>query len=60
MVVQSRASGRKDTHSNPPVRAAAGIGRSLDAMSGSWFVIPIDGRVLGIAMQVLASWSWTN
>jgi hypothetical protein len=36
-------------------RAAAVIGRSLDAVSGSWFVILLDGRVLGIAMHVLAS-----
>jgi hypothetical protein len=36
-------------------RAAAGIGQSLDAVSGSWFVIPLDGRVLGIAMHVLGS-----
>jgi hypothetical protein len=42
-------------HSNPPARAAAGIGRSLDAVSGSWFVTPLDGRVLAIAMHVFAS-----
>jgi hypothetical protein len=35
--------------------AAAVIGRSLDAVSVSWFVIPLDGRVLGIATHVLAS-----
>jgi hypothetical protein len=46
--------GQKDMH-NFPQRAAAGIGRSLDAVSGSWFVIPLDGRVLGIAMHVLVS-----
>jgi hypothetical protein len=40
---------------NFPQRAAAGIGRSLDAVSGSWFVIPLDGRVLRIAMHVLVS-----
>jgi hypothetical protein len=40
-------------HSNPPTRAAAGIGRSIDAASGPWFVMLIDGRVLGIAMHVL-------
>ncbi len=35
--------------------AVAGIGRSLDAVSGLGFVIPLDGRVLGIAMHVLFS-----
>ena len=33
--------------------AAVGIDRSLDAASGSWLVIPLDGRVLGIAMSLL-------
>ena len=35
-------------------RPAAEIGRSLDAVSGSRFVMLLDGRLLGIAMHVLA------
>jgi hypothetical protein len=35
--------------------AAAGIGRPLGAVSGPWFVMLLDGRVLGTAMHVLAS-----
>jgi hypothetical protein len=42
-------------HSNPPTLAAAGIGRSLGGVSGRWFVVLLDGRVLGTAMHVLAS-----
>jgi hypothetical protein len=46
--------GRKErTRTAIRQRAAAGIGGSLDAVSGSWFVILLDGRVLGIAMHVL-------
>jgi hypothetical protein len=44
-------------HSNLPASAAARIGRSLDAVSGSWFVVALDGRVLGITMHVLASFA---
>jgi hypothetical protein len=33
--------------------AVARIGRSLDTVSGSWFVTPLDGRVMGIAMSLL-------
>jgi hypothetical protein len=41
-------------HSNSPARG--GWDRSsLHAASGSWFVIPLDDRMLGIAMHVLAS-----
>jgi hypothetical protein len=35
-------------------RGAVGNGRSLGAVSGSWFVMLLDGRVLGIAMPGLA------
>ena len=42
-------------HSKPPTRAAAGIGRSLDAVSGPRFVKLVDGRVLGVAIHVRAS-----
>jgi hypothetical protein len=38
-------------------RAAAGIDRSLVGVPGSWFVTPLDGRVLGIEMHLLASLS---
>ena len=43
----------KDTHRNPRKCAAAGIGRSLDAVSGPWFVMLFNGGVLGVAMHVL-------
>jgi hypothetical protein len=44
-----------ERHAQQSASAAAGIGRSLDAATGSWFVIPLDGRVSGIAMHVLGS-----
>ena len=34
-------------------RAAAGIGRSLDPVSGPWYTMLRDGWVLGIGMHVL-------
>ena len=46
------SSGDAQSRTSRAVRAAAiasGVGRSLDAASGSWFVIPLDCRVLGIA-----------
>jgi hypothetical protein len=32
----------------PRKRAAVGIGRPLDALSGPWFVMPFNGRVCGL------------
>jgi hypothetical protein len=39
------AKGRKDTHCNPRNCAAAGIGQSLDTVSGPRFVMLLNGRV---------------
>jgi hypothetical protein len=47
--------GERNTAQHQKARAAAGIGRSLDAVSGPWFVMLLDGRAVGIPLRVLAS-----
>jgi hypothetical protein len=42
-------------HAQQSASARRRIVQSLDAVSGTWFVIPLDGRVFEIAMHVLAS-----
>ena len=42
-----------ERHARQSASAAAGIGWSWVGRSESWFVIPFDGRVLGLAMYVL-------